>query len=215
VEGSIDDSSEEELSRTLRWGTPGVYPPKRERSGRHPGAPPATGAPRSPGRGDAPARWCPLCPGEGSSGEGSEEPAREGSPVGDPGGDLRGGAHWMTHGGRPPCQLLREGAGPGAIRWGNPSRIPPRRGPVGRHPRSDAHGRSSEEPSRGDAPAGGEQGQDGRDLGGGGSEEPAPARRLEGISRGSLRRGRNGYGPGGRTLEGLRGGYPGRGPSLP
>lgn len=62
VEGSIDGSSEEKLSRTLRRETPVADPPRRERSGRHPRAPPVTGAPRSPGRGDAPVRWCPAMP---------------------------------------------------------------------------------------------------------------------------------------------------------
>lgn len=116
-------------------------------------------------------------------------------------GDLRGGTQVKTAGGRPPCQLLRGGEGPGAIRRGNPRKIPPRRDPVGKHPWSDARSRSSEELCQGDAPAGRGQGQGGRDLGGGGSEEPAPARRLEGATRGSLLRGRNRYGP--------RGLYPG------
>jgi len=119
-----------------------------------------------------------------------------------------------TPGGRSPCLLLRGEAGPGTNRWGNPWRIPPRRGPVGRHPRSDAHGRSSEEIRRGDAPAGRGQGQGGRDLVGVGSEEPAPARRLEGAARGSLRRGRNGYGPRGRHPGGPPRRLSGAGPLL-
>jgi hypothetical protein len=130
-------------------------------------------------------------------------------------GYLRGGAQGKTPGGRPPYQLLRGGAGPGAIRWGNPCRIPPRRGPVGSHPWSDAHGWSSEEPRRGIAPAGRGQGQGGRDLVGGGSEEPAPAGKLEGTHRGSLRGGRNGKVPGVEAPEDLRGGHPEQAPPCP
>jgi hypothetical protein len=191
------------------WGNPGASPPRRERTGRHPETPPTTGAPRSPGRGSAPVRWCPLCPERDPRG-GLRGASPGGLSMGALAGDLRGGAQGKTTGGRPPCQLLRGGAGPGAIRRGNPCRSPPRRGPVGSHPGSDARGRSSEEPRRGDAPAGRGQGQGGRDLVGGGSEEPAPAGKLEGTHRGSLRGGRNGGGsrgqlPGSASEEMLRG----------
>jgi hypothetical protein len=201
-------------SRGPSVGDPGAIPPRRERSGRHPGAPPATGAPRSPGRGDAPARWCPAAR-RGILRGRLRGAGPGGLSLGALAGYLRGGAQGKTPGGRPPCQLLRGGAGPGAIRWGNPCRIPPRRGPVGSHPWSDVHGWSSEEPRRGDAPAGRGQGQGGRDLVGGGSEEPAPAGKLEGTHRGSLRGGRNGKVPGVDAPEDLRGGYPGQAPPCP
>jgi len=142
----------------------------------------------------------PHCP--------ERDPPRK-APRSQPGRALNGRPRW-----RPPRRFPGEDtrwkasvpapprrSGPGAIRRGFPRRIPPRREPVGRHPGSDAQDRGSEEPRRGDAPAGRGQGQGGRDPDGEGSEEPAPTRRLEGASRGSLRRGRNGYGP--------RGLYPG------
>jgi hypothetical protein len=78
VEGSIDGSSEEKLSRTLRGRPPG----RALRGGNDPGDT-LEHRPRLELRG-APAgemlrRGGVPLPGEGSSGEGSEEPAREGS----------------------------------------------------------------------------------------------------------------------------------------
>jgi hypothetical protein len=213
VEGSIDGSSEEKLSRTLRGGPPG----RALRGGNDPGdtlEQHPHWSSEEPRGGDAPARWCPAAP-RGNL-EGRLRGAGPGGlSMGARSGYLRGGAQGKTPGGRPPYQLLRGGAGPGAIRWGNPCRIPPRRGPVGSHPWSDAHGWSSEEPRRGIAPAGRGQGQGGRDLVGGGSEEPAPAGKLEGTHRGSLRGGRNGKVPGVEAPEDLRGGHPEQAPPCP